>query len=278
MSYDRAALAGAKDEIVRLAGARVYAHGRSGAVRLRRSHEPLFEPPAQALTAYTPGEQPRVKLIKLNTNESPYPPSPEAVRARRRRDRALPALSDIPARISARQPPNSTASIRTGSSTPTARTKFWPSRFRPRRAGVSFPDITYGFYPVWTRLYGLRRRVIPVEKDFSIDLDAYGGRGLIVIANPNAPRHLPAAFEDRGADSVQSRLGGLIDEAYVDFGGESAIPLVEKYENLVVVQTFSKSRRWRGRGLASRWRSRTDRDLNRIKCSFNPYNVSTPPS
>ncbi len=234
----------------------------------------------QALTAYTPGEQPRVKLIKLNTNESPYPPSPDAVRALSPEAmEACRLYSDIPARDLCEatgefygvDPANVLYS--NGSDEVLA---FAFQAFG--EAGVSFPDITYGFYPVWTQLYGLPARIIPVKEDFSIDLTEYRGGGLIVIANPNAPTGIAQslakieALIQANPDTVV-----LIDEAYVDFGAQSAIPLVEKYDNLVVVQTFSKSRSLAGARLGfAVAQPHLIQDLNRIKCSFNPYNVGTP--
>lgn len=239
----------------------------------------FLSPRHQALNAYTPGEQPRVKLIKLNTNESPYPPSPEALRALTPEAIARFRLySDIPARDLC----GATGEFYgvdpgwilygNGSDEILA---FAFQAFG--EAGVSFPDITYGFYPVWCELYGLPSKVIPVKEDFTIDLDEYRGGGLIVIANPNAPTGIAqplTAIEgliQANPDSVV-----LIDEAYVDFGAETAIPLVEKYENLVVVQTFSKSRSLAGARLGfAVAQPHLIADMGRIKCSFNPYNVGT---
>ena len=240
----------------------------------------FLSPRHQALHAYTPGEQPRVKLIKLNTNESPYPPSPEALRAltpeaveRFRLYSNIPARDLCEATGAFYGVDPSWILYSNGSDEILA---FAFQAFS--EAGISFPDITYGFYPVWAQLYGLPAKVIPVKDDFTIDLTEYRGGGLIVIANPNAPTGialpLPAIEEliRANPDSVV-----LIDEAYVDFGGETAIPLVSKYDNLVVVQTFSKSRSLAGARLGfAVAQPHLIADLNRIKCSFNPYNVGTP--
>jgi histidinol-phosphate aminotransferase len=240
----------------------------------------FLSPKHQSLNAYTPGEQPRVKLIKLNTNESPYPPSPEAIRA------LTPAAlercrlySDIPARdlcaataeFYGIDPENVLYS--NGSDEILA---FAFQAFGEK--GVSFPDITYGFYPVWCELFGLPTTVIPVKEDFSIDLDEYWGGGLIVIANPNAPTGIALPLEKiEGLVRANPDTVVLIDEAYVDFGGESAVPLVSKYDNLVVVQTFSKSRSLAGARLGfAIAQPHLIADINRIKGSFNPYNVGTP--
>ena len=239
----------------------------------------FLSPRHQALNAYTPGEQPRVKLIKLNTNESPYPPSPEALRALTPEAiERFRLYSDIPARDLCEATGEfygvDPGWILYGNGSD----EILAFAFQAfGEAGVSFPDITYGFYPVWTQLYGLPSKVIPAREDFTIDLGEYRGGGLIVIANPNAPTGIAqplSAIEgliQANPDSVV-----LIDEAYVDFGGETAIPLVEKYDNLVVVQTFSKSRSLAGARLGfAVAQPHLIADMGRIKCSFNPYNVGT---
>lgn len=241
----------------------------------------FLSPRHQALTAYAPGEQPRVKMIKLNTNESPYPPSPEAVKALSpERLERLRLYSDIPARdlcgaigeFYGVDP--GWVLCGNGSDEILA---FAFQAFG--EAGVCFADITYGFYPVWARLYGLPAKIIPVKQDFAIDPGDYrGGGGLIVVANPNAPTGIalpPDRIEGLIRDNPDSAV--VIDEAYVDFGAQSAVPLVEKYENLIVVQTFSKSRSLAGARLGfAVAQPHLIADLNRIKCAFNPYNVGTP--
>ena len=239
----------------------------------------FLSPRHRALNAYTPGEQPRVKLIKLNTNESPYPPSPEALRALTPEAvERFRLYSDIPARDLCKATGEfygidpSWILYSNGSDEILA---FAFQAFG--EAGVSFPDITYGFYPVWCELYSLHATVIPVREDFTIDLDEYRGGGLIVIANPNAPTGIAQPLDAiEGLIQANPNSVVLIDEAYVDFGGETAIPLVEKYDNLIVVQTFSKSRSLAGARLGfAVAQPHLIADLNRIKCSFNPYNVGT---
>lgn len=240
----------------------------------------FLSPRLQSLTAYTPGEQPRTKLIKLNTNESPYPPSPEVVRALSMEAiEAFRLYSDIHARdlcaATAEFYGVDPSWILYGNGSDEI-LSFAFQAFG--ESGVSFPDITYGFYPVWAKLFGLPAKIIPVADDFSIDMDAYRGGGLIVLANPNAPTGIALPLERiEGLVRANPDTVVLIDEAYVDFGGESAVPLVSRYDNLVVVQTFSKSRSLAGArlGFAVAQRHLIE-DLDHIRCSFNPYNVSTP--
>lgn len=240
----------------------------------------FLSPGHQSLTAYIPGEQPAAKLIKLNTNESPYPPSPEAVRAlspqalaRCRRYSDIPArdLCQATAAFYGINPEN----ILYGNGSD----EILAFAFQAfGQGGLSFPDITYGFYPVWAQLYGLPAKIIPVEEDFAIDPKKYHGGGLIVIANPNAPTGIALpleAIEQLAAENPDTVV--LIDEAYVDFGGESAVPLIQRYENLLVTQTFSKSRSLAGTRLGfAIAQPHLIQDLNRIKCAYNPYNVGTP--
>lgn len=240
----------------------------------------FLSPRHQSLTAYTPGEQPRVRLIKLNTNESPYPPSPEAIRALSPENlEKLRLYSDIPARDLSGAIGEflgvDPAFVLCGNGSDEI-LAFAFQAFGD--SGVSFPDISYGFYPVWAQLYGLPARVIPVKQDFSVDPDDYRGGGLIVLANPNAPTGmaLPLARIE-GLVRANPDQVVVIDEAYVDFGAESAAKLTEAYENLIVVQTFSKSRSLAGARLGfAVAQPPLIADLNRIRFSFNPYNVGTP--
>ena len=145
------------------------------------------------------------------------------------------------------------------------------------RGGVAFPEISYGFYEVYADLYALEAEKIPLKSDFSIDYRDYCGKNkMVVIANPNAPTgmSLPLSEMERIVSSNPDSLV-LIDEAYVDFGGETALPLLEKYDNLLIVRTFSKSRCLAGGRLGYAFANPAIiADLEKIKYSTNPYNIN----
>ena len=234
----------------------------------------------RSLDAYTPGEQPRdQQYIKLNTNESPYPPAPSVVEAmnpeqvellRLYSDPTAKALKEKLAALYGVQPEN--VFVSNGSDEVL---NFAFMAFGGR--GAVFPDITYGFYPVYGDLYGIDYRKIPLKEDFSIDPAEYCGLNkMVVLANPNAPTGMALPLNEI-EQIVRSNPDALvlIDEAYVDFGGETALPLVGKYDNLLVVRTFSKSRCLAGGRLGYAFGNRAIiEDLETIKYSTNPYNVN----
>lgn len=240
----------------------------------------FLKPSYQCLEAYVPGEQPRdMQYIKLNTNESPFPPAPSVQQVMDENEVALLRLYSDPtcktlktklAKLYDVQPENIYLSNGSDDILNFAFMAFGQN-------GAVFPDISYGFYKVFGDLHGVDYTQIPLQEDFSVNYRDYCGvNKLVVIANPNAPTgmQLPVAHIEKilvsNPDSVV-----LIDEAYVDFGGESCYPLIEKYDNLLVVRTFSKSRCLAGArlGYAIGSKGIID-DLEKIKYSTNPYNVN----
>ena len=239
-----------------------------------------LNPAIEAMTAYIPGEQPRDKAyIKLNTNENPYPPAPSVVAAmnagevedlRLYSDPTAKVLKEKLAELYGLKPEN----IYVGNGSD----EVLYFLFRAYgQSGAAFPDISYGFYSVFAELCGIPATVIPLEADFSIDPAKYHGLDrFIVIANPNAPTGLSLTLpEIEGILKSNPNAVVAIDEAYVDFGGESAYPLMEKYENLMVVRTFSKSRSMAGARLGyALGPAALIADLEKLKYSVNPYNVN----
>ena len=235
-----------------------------------------------SLTPYTPGEQPKErKYIKLNTNESPFPPSKKAVEASRRAAESLELYSDpeikrLTEKIAEMCRVAPECVICTNGSDEILNFAFMA--FCDREHPAVFPDITYGFYPVFAELNGVPYKEIPLREDFTVNVDDYVGINKnIFIANPNAPTGIALSLDEieRIVSSNPDNIV-VIDEAYVDFGGESAVALTQKYDNLLVTQTFSKSRSMAGArlgfGVAC---PALIADLNTIRYSTNPYNVNS---
>lgn len=232
------------------------------------------------LEAYVPGEQPRDKrYIKLNTNESPYPPPynvVDAVGKAEIEDLRLysdPECTALKSAIAKQYKVNKENVFISNGSDEVLNFAFMAYGDR----GAVFPDITYGFYSVFADLYGINAEVVPLRNDFTIDINDYCNKNsLVVIANPNAPTGI--ALELSQIEKiVSSNPDGvvIIDEAYVDFGAESAVKLTEKYSNLLVVQTFSKSRSMAGARLGLAFANeQIIEDLEKIKYSTNPYNIN----
>ena len=266
---------------------------------------------SESLLPYTPGEQPQGrKFIKLNTNECPYPPSPKVAEA------ILAGYEEIAAGCgtagaadmveqaekAARVMPPELANLRLYSD-PEERVLieaiadhygvgtnqviagngsdeilgFAFRAFCDQNAPLQFADLTYGFYPALCGLYGIPFKVVPLEEDFTLNIEPYKNCGNnVIIANPNAPTgmSLPLSAIEEVAASNPDRVV-MVDEAYVDFGGESCVSLLPKYENLVIIQTFSKSRSLAGARVGFAIANpELIADMNRIKYSFNPYNVN----
>lgn len=241
----------------------------------------FFSQKYKALTPYTPGEQPRdMQYIKLNTNESPFPPSPKAQERAQEMAKSLQLYSDPECKdlngIAAETLGISPEEILfTNGSDEILNFAFMAFCDQDRPA--AFPDITYGFYPVFAELNGVPYTEIPLQEDFTIRLEDYIGLNkTIFIANPNAPTGIALSLQDieRIVESNPNHVV-VIDEAYVDFGAESAVSLIHKYENLLVTQTFSKSRSMAGARLGFGVGCKAlIRDLNTIKYSTNPYNIN----
>ncbi|WP_152392622.1 histidinol-phosphate transaminase [Paenibacillus guangzhouensis] len=234
-----------------------------------------------SLTPYVPGEQPKDKTyIKLNTNENPYPPSPRVLTAideatnadlRLYPDPTCDALIQTIAAHYAVTPDQ----VFVGNGSDEILGFAFAAFFSPDRA-IRFADITYSFYQVYAKLYNLSVERIPLDADFNMPLEQfYGSEGGVVIANPNAPTSTFVPVDqlrvvlDHNPDHVV-----IIDEAYIDFGGESAVKLIDSYPNLLVIQTCSKSRSLAGLrvGFAIGHPDLIE-GLNRIKNSFNSYTL-----
>lgn len=236
----------------------------------------------QSLEAYTPGEQPRdMEYVKLNTNESPFPPSQGVIdRVSSEEVSKLnlypdPECRNLKKKIAGLYGFESENIFISNGSDEILSFSFMA--FCSEENGAVFPNISYGFYKVYGDLYGVDYREAPLNDDFTINVNDYLNTGkTVVIANPNAPTGLSLSVCDI-ENIVKSNPKNvvLIDEAYVDFGGKSCVELVRKYDNLLVVRTYSKSRSMAGArlGFAIGSKALID-DLNRIKYSTNPYNIN----
>ena len=235
------------------------------------------------LEPYTPGEQPQnmERLIKLNTNESPFPPSEKSLRYARENTRSLNLYSDpncvaLTKKIAETYCVDPDMVLATNGSDEILNFAFMA--FTDKDNPALFADITYGFYPVFAQLNGTPFETIPLKDDFSLCIDDYTGRkGTVFIANPNAPTGmaLPKSEIERLVAQDPDRVV-VVDEAYVDFGGESCVDLTMRYPNILVCQTFSKSRSFAGGRLGYGIGSKDlIADLNTIKYSTNPYNINS---
>lgn len=234
------------------------------------------------LVPYTPGEQPQdMKYVKLNTNESPFPPSPKVIEAMN---------SELANRLRLYPDPTSRASadaiaeyygvesrnVFVGNGSDEVLAMAFQAFF-DENTSVAIPDISYGFYPVYSKLFAVAPRVIPLRKDMSMDLEAFAACDeAVLFANPNAPTGMAVSREDvrKLLESKSERLV-IVDEAYVDFGAESCVELTKSYDNLLVIGTLSKSRSLAGARVGfAIGNAAIIGDLNTIKYSFNSYNVN----
>ncbi len=240
-----------------------------------------WTPLASALEPYVPGEQPKDKTyIKLNTNENPYPPSPKALEAMKEAANADLRLYPDPTceelvQAAANYYGLSPKQTFAGNGSDELLAFAFAAFFDPARP-VLFPDITYSFYKVYAKLCGITPKLIPLDEQFQVPIDQFAGdHGGMILPNPNAPTAILIPL-----DQVRKLLEAnpdrvvIIDEAYIDFGGESAVKLVPEYPNLLVIQTLSKSRSLAGLRVGLAFGSEELIDgLNRIKNSFNSYTM-----
>ena len=235
----------------------------------------------RTLEAYVPGEQPQdQRYVKLNTNESPYPPSPGVLAAAAAEAARLNLYSDPelkPLRAALAETYGVTLENICCGNGSDELLYFIFLAYGDAAHGFIFPDLTYGFYPVFCRLNGVPFEEKPLRVDFTVDLTDYlDDPRPMVLANPNAPTGIALGLAEieRLAASNPARLV-VIDEAYVDFGGESAVGLTRRYDNLIVVGTFSKSRSLAGGRLGFAIADAAlIADLETVRYSINPYNVN----
>lgn len=241
----------------------------------------FWSPLTASLEPYVPGEQPKDKTyIKLNTNENPYPPSPKAIAAmtaainddlRLYPDPNCEALVQVLANRHNLQ----SNQVFVGNGSDEILAFAFASFFDPSKP-VLFPDITYSFYKVYAKFYGITPKLIPLDEQFRTHVEQFSGEhGGIIIPNPNAPTAILLSLDEikqlleQNPDQVV-----IIDEAYIDFGGQSAVTLVNQYPNLLVIQTLSKSRSLAGLRVGFAFGSAELIDgLNRTKNSFNSYTM-----
>lgn len=234
----------------------------------------------RALQPYVPGEQPRLaNLVKLNTNENPHGPSPKALAAMQAEINDGLRLYPDPESVRLREAiaaffgDLSLQQVFVGNGSDEVLAHIFLALLKQDKP-ILFPDITYSFYPVYCGLYGIDYRTVPLDERFALRIEDYRQpNGGIIFPNPNAPtgcalsRTQIAALLEANPDSVV-----VVDEAYIDFGGETAVPLVNRHPNLLVVQTFSKSRSLAGLRVGfAVGQAELIEALNRAKNSFNSY-------
>lgn len=230
---------------------------------------------------YVPGEQPKSSsVIKLNTNENPYPPSPkvlEAIKQHANGDLRLypsPTADDLKLTI-AQYYQISEKQVFVGNGSDEVLAFAFLAFFNPGEE-IRFPDITYSFYPVYANLYGINYREVPLAEDFTIPVEQFfNSPGGVIFPNPNAPTGIALSLNQVEQILINNpEKVVIVDEAYIDFGGESAVALIPKYENLLVIQTLSKSRSLAGMRIGfALGNEQLIEGLERIKNSFNSYTL-----
>lgn len=240
-------------------------------------------PRLQALDPYVPGEQPQDKAyVKLNTNESPFPPSPRVLDVLSRDNIARlnlypDPLAKILREAIAAEYGLALENVFVGNGSDEV-LGFAFMAYADETRGATIPDVSYGFYRVYAQLYRVTPTIVPLNDDFTLPVEPFiGQHQLVALANPNAPTSLALSLGD-----VERIIAGnpdsvvLIDEAYVDFGGETCVPLLHKYSNLLIVRTYSKSRSLAGGRLGYALASpQIIDDLHRVKNSFHPYSINS---
>ena len=236
---------------------------------------------AQGLSPYTPGEQPRIEgLVKLNTNESPLPPSPHAIEAMRAAtDGNLRLYPDPDAKALraglAAYHGLAVENVFVGNGSDEVLAHTFAALLKHDKP-LLYPDVTYSFYPVWAKFYDVNAQKVPLDANMRLRVEDYRrDAGAIVFANPNAPTGvgLPLAEVKKLLDE-HADIPVIVDEAYVDFGGETAIPLIADHPNLLVIRTFSKSRALAGLRVGYALGSASLIEaLSRVKDCFNSYPV-----
>ena len=240
----------------------------------------FFSEKYDELEAYVPGEQPKdQKYIKLNTNENAFPPHPAVAEAAEQEARRLhlypdPECMQIRRKLAARYGLAPEEFIMVNGSDDILNFAFMA--FCDKHIPAVFPDVTYGFYPVFAKLNGVEYREIPLQEDLTIRVDDFlHAAGTIFLANPNAPTGIALSREQIEVILQTNPYNVVVvDEAYVDFGAESCIPLIREYDNLLVTQTFSKARSMAGGRLGyGVGNTELIRDLETLRYSTNPYNI-----
>ena len=244
----------------------------------------FWSPEVRELEPYVPGEQPKIQnLLKLNTNENPYPPSPKVVEAVQavlhEQADALRLYPDPDAtalkQAIAKQQNIDVSQVFVGNGSDEVLAHIFKAFFLQDEP-ILYPDITYSFYPVYSQFFGTKTKEIPLNENFEIDVRDYTQpNGGVIITNPNAPTSIALSLAEieQVLQANPDRVV-VIDEAYVDFGAESAVSLINRYENLVVCQTTSKSRSLAGLrvGFAIA-QSHLIAALEAVKNSFNSYPI-----
>ncbi len=238
----------------------------------------FWSPIVHRLSPYTPGEQPKQgNLVKLNTNENPYGPSQRVIEAIQGELGDGLRLYPDPSALLLRQAAADYYGLKpqqvfAGNGSDEVLAHLFCALFQHDRP-LLFPDITYSFYPVYCQLYGIDYETVPLDDDFALLVDDYlRPNGGIIFPNPNAPTGRLLSLDDIERLLRSNTESVVVDEAYIDFGGESAVSLIDRYPNLLVIQTFSKSRALAGMriGLALGDEQLID-GLERVKDSFNSY-------